>query len=54
MPCRSTQETAAIEDTSLNAAVDLLDAMEQVECDTDLYYYTKRYLPDKENKKLFM
>lgn len=40
---RSTQTTAATEDASLNVAVDLLDAMEQVDCDVG-YPHKRGYM----------
>ncbi|KAK1378286.1 hypothetical protein POM88_025030 [Heracleum sosnowskyi] len=54
MSYRSTQTSAATDDAALNAAVDLLDNMEQVPPGSELYFYARRYLLDKGNRTLFL
>ncbi|KAK1352428.1 hypothetical protein POM88_053367 [Heracleum sosnowskyi] len=54
MSYRSTQSTAATDDAALNAAVDILDNMEQVPSGNELYFYSRRYLLEKGNRTLFV
>ncbi|KAK1385020.1 hypothetical protein POM88_022755 [Heracleum sosnowskyi] len=54
MSYRSTQSTAATDDATLNATVDILDNMEQVPSGRELYFYARRYLIEKGNRTLFL
>ncbi|KAK1390045.1 hypothetical protein POM88_018223 [Heracleum sosnowskyi] len=54
MSYMSTQSIAATDDAALNAAVDILDDMEQVPSGIKLYFYARRYLLEKGNRTLFL